>query len=87
MGVLASALRSALFTLWMAVTVVPWALAVLIASPFVRTPIPFVRSTKMRLRLSKRHTSPCTFGKVRTNCRTCSMNFGVASYISPPTRV
>ena len=31
-----SALRSALFILWMAVTVVPWALAVLVASLFMR---------------------------------------------------
>ena len=31
-----SALRSALFILWMAATVVPWALAVLVASLFLR---------------------------------------------------
>ena len=38
-GVLA-ALRSLLFTLWMATTVVPWAIAVLVYSIFVRgTPI------------------------------------------------
>ena len=36
MATLASALRSALFVLWMAVTVVPWGLAVVIASIFVR---------------------------------------------------
>ena len=32
----ASALRSALFVIWMGVTVVPWALAVVVASIFVR---------------------------------------------------
>jgi len=36
MGTLVSALRSALFIVWMAVTVVPWALAVLLMSVFVR---------------------------------------------------
>ncbi|MCO5125396.1 MAG: 1-acyl-sn-glycerol-3-phosphate acyltransferase, partial [Rhizobacter sp.] len=36
MATLASALRSALFVLWMAVTVVPWGLAVVVASIFVR---------------------------------------------------
>ena len=36
MATLVSALRSALFILWMAVTVVPWALGVLLLSVFVR---------------------------------------------------
>lgn len=36
MGSIASALRSALFVAWMAVTVVPWGLAVVAASIFVR---------------------------------------------------
>lgn len=36
MGSITSALRSALFVLWMAVTVVPWGLAVVVTSIFVR---------------------------------------------------
>lgn len=36
MARVASALRSALFVVWMGVTVVPWALAVVVASVFVR---------------------------------------------------
>ena len=58
-----------------------------IASSFVSTPTPFVRSTKIRLRVSSRSMSSSVFGKVFRKLRIFSITSGVTSCERPPTRV
>ena len=59
----------------------------LIASSFVSTPTPFVRSTKILLRVSSRSMSSSVFGKVLRKARIFSITSGVKSCDTPPTRV
>ena len=59
----------------------------LIASSRLKTPIPLVRSTKIRLRSNSRSMSSSTLGNPARNSRIIWIAFGDASFESPPTRV